>query len=150
MRCWSCLPVLCPDEGATSANATMRLQRHETAWRDFCLLCLEKIHSVPKLCDRTRVALNDILRSVPKQNGSPRKGKSSWRCQGCGEITEMRENDVFRSLEISVKSSASSSERLSISVDLCPACQLRLIRLADPREWDISRASFCNRSAFNG
>jgi hypothetical protein len=60
--------------------------------------------------------------------------KPTWVCAGCDVQFKLRKIDKWRMLSVEILS-ASGSPRLSETFELCPACQQRIVTLADPRTW---------------
>jgi hypothetical protein len=60
--------------------------------------------------------------------------KPTWSCSGCDGVFATRKIDEWRTLRVEILS-AGGSVRLSESFDLCPDCQVRIVKLADPRNW---------------
>ncbi|WP_163267598.1 hypothetical protein [Chelativorans alearense] len=62
------------------------------------------------------------------------KAKKVWRCDGCGDERTLRKIDEHRIVAI-VITSGPGETRFSRKCQLCPHCQLRLVRQADPMSW---------------
>lgn len=60
--------------------------------------------------------------------------KPTWTCAGCDVEFTTRKIDEWRLLRVEITSIGETS-RLNETFELCPDCQQRIVRLADPRNW---------------
>ncbi|KKX27057.1 hypothetical protein YH62_21995 [Rhizobium sp. LC145] len=60
--------------------------------------------------------------------------KPTWICAGCDVQFTTRKIDEWRVLRVEITSIGETS-RLNEAFELCPDCQQRIVRLADPRNW---------------
>ncbi|WP_309084419.1 hypothetical protein [Chelativorans sp.] len=60
--------------------------------------------------------------------------ESHWRCDGCGAESNIRKIDEWRWVRVSI-TPRKDSALLASDFELCPTCQVRLLKWADPRSW---------------
>lgn len=60
--------------------------------------------------------------------------KPTWVCSGCDGLFATKKIDKWRTLRVEILSPG-GSVRLRETFELCPACQIRIVDLADPRNW---------------
>lgn len=60
--------------------------------------------------------------------------RSTWKCAGCGEAFAEKKNDKWRLVRIEI-TSVDGAPQLNDIFELCPNCQSRLLKLANPTKW---------------
>lgn len=62
----------------------------------------------------------------------------AWTCDGCRAEFETKEIDRYRRVRVNI-AAVGGSARLDAEYELCPDCQARLVRLANPHDWEKAR-----------
>ena len=60
--------------------------------------------------------------------------RSTWECSGCGEVFAPKKNDKWRTVRVEI-TSVDGAPQLDEIFELCPDCQSRLMKLANPAKW---------------
>lgn len=62
----------------------------------------------------------------------------AWTCDGCRAEIETKEIDRYRWVRVNI-AAVGGSTRLDAEYELCPGCQARLVRHANPHNWQKVR-----------
>ncbi len=63
--------------------------------------------------------------------------KPSWTCVGCNRQFKLRKIDVHRLIKVEI-ATVHGANLVSAAYELCPVCQQRIIKAANPTEWTCS------------